>query len=170
MNMLTHVSTLLADVQRASVTLAEMRDEEFAIVITMVTFAVVMLAISLAVQIVVCILLIKSYQVVPDEHKRISTGKIWLLLIPFFNLYWVFVVFLRIPESYQSYFASVGRADEFGDCGYNLGKWYAICVLCSIVPCVNYAAGPAALVLLVLFLVKMFGLKAKVAAPATAAS
>ena len=45
-----------------------------------------------------------------------------------FNLVWVFIVFQRVPESYQRYFASVGRNDV-GDCGKSIGLWYAICVV-----------------------------------------
>ena len=85
-------------------------------------------------------------------------GLVWLLMIPLVPLVWNFFVYLRLPESYQSYFASVGRTDV-GDCGRGIGQWYAICFLACAVPCVNYVAGPAALVLLIIFLVKVMGLK-----------
>jgi hypothetical protein len=81
-------------------------------------------------------------------------GKVWLMMIPFFNLYWVFPVFLGLSESYQAAFAARGRTDV-GDCGRQLALWYCISVAAFIVPCLNYIAGPAALVLLIIYLSKM---------------
>jgi hypothetical protein len=46
-----------------------------------------------------------------------------------------------------------------GDCGKGIGLWYAICAVCCIIPCLNYVAGPAALVLLIIYLVKVMDLK-----------
>ena len=75
-----------------------------------------------------------------------------------FNLVWVFFVFPKLGKSYQSYFAEQGRTD-LGDCGEKIGLWYAICAVLGCIPCVNYIAGPAALVLLIVFLVKALTLK-----------
>jgi hypothetical protein len=114
----------------------------------------------------ICYMLYISLQAVPPEHRKMSPGQIWLLLIPLFNLGWNFVVFQRIPESYQSFFYSRGRTDV-GDGGKQIGLWYAICAVCGIVPCLNYIAGPAALVLLIIFLVKVMSLRGQ--APQVAA-
>ena len=55
---------------------------------------------------------------------------------------------------------------DVGDAGRGMGLAYAICAACSIVPCVGIFAGLAALVLLIIFLVKIYGLKAQIGAPA----
>ena len=122
---------------------------------------VVMVAIS----IFICLLIYLPYKDVPAEHQKMAPGLVFLLLIPFFNIIWNFIVFLRIPESFQSAFAAQGRTDV-GDCGRQIGLWYAICGVAAIVPCVNYVAGPAALVLFIIFLVKIWGLKGQLAATA----
>ena len=114
-----------------------------------------------AITVLIVWLIYSAQKVIPPQHRRIEPGMIWLLLIPLFNLVWNFFVFLRVPESYQSYFASIGRHDV-GDCGRNLGLWYAICVICSIIPVIGMIAGLASLVLLILFLVKITGLKKQV--------
>lgn len=83
---------------------------------------------------------------------------VWLLLIPLFNLIWNFFVYQKLPDSYKSYFSSQGRTDV-SDCGKGIGLAYAISAAACIVPCLNYLAVPAALVLLIIFLVKAMGLK-----------
>jgi hypothetical protein len=102
-----------------------------------------------------------SLKAVPPEHRRMPPEQVWLLLIPLFNLVWNFFVFQRLPESYQSYFYSRGRTDV-GDAGKGIGLAYAICAVCGFVPCLNYAAVPAALILLIIFLVKVMSYRAQV--------
>jgi hypothetical protein len=132
--------------------------ETAALVAAMMTVVGIFLLIGLAIAIVVCAILYSAQKRVPVEHRKIEPLMIWLLLIPLFNIVWNFFVYLRIPESYQSYFHSQGRTDV-GDCGRGIGLWLSICYLATIIPCVNYIAGPAALVLLIIFLVKITGLK-----------
>ncbi len=129
--------------------------------IVMLVFLMVILLISLAITIAICLMLHMVQSRVPVEHQKISPPAIWLLLIPLFGLVWNFFVFQRIPESYKSYFDSVGDT-SVGDCGKAVGLWFAICAACSIVPCLNYIAGPASLVLLIIFLVKVFGFRGKI--------
>ena len=128
-------------------------------------FLFVILAIALAVAIVIIILLSGCLKVIPPEHRLMEPGMVWLLLIPLFNLVWMFFVYIRIPRSYQRYFAAQGRT-EFGDCGEQLGLWTAICAVASMVPIpvLNMLVSLASLVLLILFLVKVVGLKKHVTA------
>jgi hypothetical protein len=133
----------------------------------MLTIMGVAILISLAISLVICFLLYSVQKRVPAEHREIEPGLVWLLLIPLFNIIWNFFVFLRIPESYQNYFRAQGRVDT-GDCGRGVGLALAICGVCSMVPCVNYIAGPAYLVLLIIFLVKAWDLRSRI--PATAAA
>ena len=123
--------------------------------------AIVGLIVMLAINAVVCWLVSSSLAKVPAEHRKMEPGKVWLLMIPCFSLVWNFFVFQRVPESFQSYFASIGRQD-LGDCGKQIGLWYAICGACSVVPFLNYLAGPAGLVLLILNLVKFNQLKSEI--------
>ncbi len=129
-----------------------------AILIALGLAFVLSIAIGLAINIVICIMLHKCLLQIPAEHRKMEVWHIWLLMIPLFGLGWNFFVYLRLPESYQSYFAEQGQTDV-GDCGRNLGMWYAICGVAILAPCVNTAAGPAALVLLIMFHVKTFELR-----------
>jgi hypothetical protein len=125
------------------------------------------LLIMFAISIVICAMLYVAQKRVPPEHQQIEPLTIWLLLIPIFNLVWNFFVFRKIPQSYRSYFNSQGRTDV-GDCGEQIGLWYSICMVGSIIPCLNYVAGPAALVLLIIFLVKIYGLRGQIPEAAVA--
>lgn len=127
------------------------------VVLTTIFLAV---AVIVAVSLVVCFLLYNVQKEIPEPHQKITPASIFLLVIPLFNLVWGFFVFQRMPESFQSYFSEHGRTDV-GDCGKGIGLALAIVYACSIIPCLNYVAGPATLVLLIIFIVKMYELKGK---------
>jgi hypothetical protein len=133
---------------------------------TGVTLVVVLLAFGamvlfLGITGLICYLAGSALKAIPEEHRKMDPAMVWLLMIPCFGVIWNFFVFQRIPASFQSYFASQGRTDV-GDCGKTLGLWYAIICILSAVPGVSMIAGPAALVLLILNLVKYSELKKKV--------
>jgi hypothetical protein len=123
------------------------------------TIMCVGLVIGIGIQAVVAWLVSDSLSKVPPEYRQnITPGQVWLLLIPLFGIVWNFFVYQRIPDSFRAYFESTGRPQP-GDYGKQLGLWYSISVCCCIVPCVNYIAGPAALVLLIILIVKFVGYK-----------
>jgi len=136
-------------------------DEIAAIMATFFIVLMFFLLITLGINILICVLLYMCQSRIPQEHRSLEPGLIFLLLIPLFNVIWNYFVFQRIPDSFRRFFAAHGVTDV-GDCGRGVGLWFAICVTASIIPCVNYLAGPAALVLLIIFLIKAFELKARV--------
>jgi hypothetical protein len=92
--------------------------------------------------------------VIPAEHqKNMTPGQVWLLVIPVFGLVWNFFVYHRVALSFQAYFESNGRPQP-GDYGKQMGLIYSILAACSIVPCVGSLAGIAALVIVILLIVK----------------
>jgi hypothetical protein len=126
----------------------------------------IIIAIALAVFIFVLWFLSSALAAVPQQYRDMESARVWLLLIPLFNLIWMFLVTGRISSSYQRYFAAQGIT-TYGDCGAAIGMWCCICALLCFIPCVNIIAGPAFLILLIIFLVKISGMKKQVgAAPA----
>ncbi len=119
----------------------------------------------LAVYIVILYLLFSCYQRIPAQHRQMEPWQVWLLLIPFFNIVWNFFVFPRLAKSYQSYFAEQGRTDV-GDCGEQIGLWYAILgaagLVAGFVPCLGPIVGLTSLILLIIFLVKALTLKGQI--------
>jgi hypothetical protein len=141
------------------------RPDEFLKVMLAVYGFVIAVAIAavFVIRAVTCWLLWAPLATLPEHCREMQPWQVWLMMIPCFDLVWTFFVSQRVSQSFRNYFAETGRT-EFGDCGAQIGLWWSICLACSIIPCVNYIAGPAQLVLLIIFLVKIWGLKAEVAA------
>ena len=123
-----------------------------------VAFLGVAIVIGLAIAVLICWLIYAPLKTIPAQYRVMEPGMVWLLLIPCFNLVWNFFVYLRIPDSFNAFFQAHQRT-EFGDCGRGLGLAYAICAACSIVPLINYLAGPASLVLAIIVIVKFWTMK-----------
>jgi len=102
---------------------------------------------------------------IPAEYRRQEPNMVWLALIPIFNLFWMFMVFPKVAESYQAYFQAQGVTDV-GDCGRQIALWMCICVVASIVPFLNCLAFPVSLVLLIMTMVKFSDLNKRVSAAA----
>jgi len=141
-------------------------------IFTAFALAGMILLVMIAIYVVVCALLHALYKAVPEQHRQLSTGLVWLLLIPFWNLIWNFFVFPKLSRSYQTWFEAKGDTSK-GTCNSELAWTFAILCACSIVlgfiPCVAQLAGVAALVILIIYLVKMFSLKNEAIATAAAA-
>ena len=111
--------------------------------------------------IVVIFLLYQDFERIPRGFRKLEPGLVWLLLVPCFHLVWNFFVFPRLSDSFKAYFNSVGDT-SVGNCGHDLGFGYAICTAVSLIPFVGCLTGIAALVLLILFLVKANELKNRI--------
>ena len=124
-------------------------------------FLLIAILIGLAVSIVICLIITKCFQRIPREHRQMEPGMVWLLLIPCFNLVWNFFVWIRLANSYKSYFSAAGVTDV-GDCGYTINLAYCIATVCCLVPCLNYLAAIVSLILLILRLIKANELKNRI--------
>jgi hypothetical protein len=140
----------------------DMGPAEIAIVLV---FYGVVFAVVIAIQVVICFLLFTLLKAVPQQFRSMEPGMVWLILIPLFNIVWIFFVYIGISKSYQNYFRSLGRYDV-GDCGESLGLWYCICTCLSIIPCVGPIAGVIGFVLMIIYFVRLFGLKGQIQAGA----
>jgi hypothetical protein len=121
----------------------------------------VILVVAIAIMVFICYLLYQLYLAIPEKHRAMEPAKVWLLLIPCFNIVWIFWVYPGLAKSFKSYFDSASDT-TVGDCGEKLALWYCICTVCSVIPCVGAISGLASLVLLILFLIKAHELKSKI--------
>lgn len=109
---------------------------------------------SLAVQLVVCWFLYKAADGLPEPHRsEVGPGQAFLLLIPLFSLVWLFIYPKKLSQAYQTCFA--GYQSQTDDCGEQLGLYWAISSVCCVIPCVNAFAGIAAIVLTIIYLIKV---------------
>lgn len=88
----------------------------------------------------------KDLSAVPEQFRELQPGMVWLLLVPIVQLVMIFLVGIKIPQSYRKYFNSIGRTDV-GDCGESLGLWMGIT---TVIGC-----SPVALVLMIMLLMKL---------------
>jgi len=98
---------------------------------------------------------------VPPLHRKQKPGLAFLLLIPFFSLVWAFFVHPKVAESIKGYYLAQGDS-TVGDCGASLALWFCICSACAFIPFLGKIAGVAALVLMIIFYVKAFGLSSRI--------
>ena len=126
------------------------------VIILLLIFGV-MIAIACA----VCAMFMTLYSACPPAYRRMSPGQVWLMLIPCFGYVWTFFVVLRLSDSYKDYFASQNQYDV-GTCNRGIGLAYAICSACGIIPYLGSCIALAGLVLMIIYLVQMFGLRRRI--------
>ena len=120
----------------------------------------------LGILVLILYLLYDAQRAIPPEYRHVEPAQVWLLLIPLFNLVWNFFVYPQIADSYRSYFYSRGRFDV-GDAGKSVGLWFSICSASSIIPCVGFIPALIGLILLIVFLIRIYGLKSQLPQLAT---
>jgi len=122
---------------------------------------IVALVIGLAIAAFICWLLVGNYRRIPEPFRVMDPAKVWFLLIPCAPLIWNFWVFPGLSRSFKAYFDSVNDT-TVGDCNEKIGLWYSIACATSVIPCVGYITGVAALVLLIVYLIKANELKNRI--------
>jgi hypothetical protein len=103
--------------------------------------------------VVLLMFIYRMWEAIQDGHARMTPGQAaGFYLIPFFNLYWMFPVYHGFAQDYNKYIArrqlNLPRLDE------QLFLYHPIAILCSVVPFVGGLASIAAIVLLVIIIVK----------------
>lgn len=125
----------------------------------------VALVFVLAIYALVAWLLYRPYSKLPAEYQQLGPGLVWLFVIPIFNLFWMFVLAIKLPASFKAYFEAAGD-DSIGDAGKGIGLACAICFVAGLViPFV----GLAGLVLLIIFIVKLWGMAGRIQTPGAVA-
>ena len=75
----------------------------------------------------------KTLKLVAPENRLMSPNQAWLLVIPFFNIYWNFLVASRVADSLTNEFYDRKIAEEENP-GRVAGMWYAWLFLLSNIP------------------------------------
>ena len=101
----------------------------------------------------------RTLAAVKPENRSMAPGQVWMILIPAFGIVWMFFVVERIGTSVRKEFDDLGITHPEAKPAYGVGLTMAILMACCAVPFVNFLAGPAALVLWIIYWVKVAGLK-----------
>lgn len=130
--------------------------------------AMLALLICVAISAVICYFVYTLFKAVPAQFRQMDPALVWLLLIPVFGFVWNFFVFPKLSKSYELALQAKGDSSA-GDCNAGLALAYAVCsavvAVCMFLrtPCLITPVAIAALVILIIYLVKMFDLKARLA-------
>jgi hypothetical protein len=117
---------------------------------------------SLAIAIAIILFLQGCYRAIPEAHRKMDPGLVWLLLIPLFNLVWMFFVFIRLAKSFGEAYAAQNRQVDTGE---KMALAFCVCFVAGAIPFVGCIATPASLVLLVLVLLRFNQLKKELGQP-----
>lgn len=117
----------------------------------------VALAIGLVPMILYLLTLQKLMNRVAPENREMTPGQVWLLLIPIFSIIWMFILVGKIGDSLAKEFKARGISDPEERPGYKTGMWYAGLSVASIIPFLGNLAAIGALVLWIMYWVKMHG-------------
>ena len=134
-------------------------------------FAVAFLFVLLAAWYIPLIFFLISLQGVlrniAPKNRTLSPGLVWLDLIPVFNLAWNFVLVIQVSQALKREAEERGLKDV-GDCGYGLGLAMSILWIFVFIPFLGGLTWVAALVLWILYWVKVVEIKDRLARLQTA--
>lgn len=101
--------------------------------------------------------------------RTMEPGMVWLCLIPLFSLIWNFFVVMALGKSLSNEFARRGIASPEPLPGQPIGLGMSICLCCGIIPVLNLLTSVAALVLWIMYWVKIANYSAMLGELPTAA-
>jgi hypothetical protein len=87
--------------------------------------------------------------------RTMDPAMVWLCLIPLFHFIWNFFVVMALGRSLGNEFARRGIPRDEMLPGQSIGLAMSICACCGIIPIINFLAGPAALVLWIIYWIKI---------------
>jgi hypothetical protein len=102
---------------------------------------------------------------VPEDKREMSPGLAWLLLIPLFNIIWIFIVVSKLTQSFRALKAA-GQLRTPTDASNGVGLAYAILsvltVLVGWVPFIGWIIALAAFVLWIIYWVGVVGARREI--------
>ncbi len=132
--------------------------EEFAVAI--IAVIAVIAIVSIGVGILVLMVLYNALNRLPEQFRQMPPGQVFLMLIPLFNMVWLFFVVMKTSNSYRAFYEHYGV--DRGDCSYGIGLAWAICSASGIVPYLGFLGSLGALVLMIIYLIQVTGYKNEV--------
>lgn len=96
-------------------------------------FTLIFLAIFLVIAILYLLNLQNTLKAASPENRKMPPVNVWLLLIPLFNFYWMFVVVKRISETIAAEYESKGQALSNAKPTYSVGMAMAVLTVINAV-------------------------------------
>ena len=118
-------------------------------------FAFFLFAGILVVGILYLMSLQKALDAVSPDNRQMPSGQVWLLLIPLFNLGWIFYVVAKIADSFRAEYERLNLPSREERPSYGIGLANAILGVCSLLPIIGGLAGLAGFVCWIIYWVKV---------------
>ena len=96
----------------------------------------------------------KLFNKCDSKNKMMDGGLVWLLLIPIFNIGWLFYVIIKLRDTLKAEFKSREIENNDPEFSFSIGLAYAITTVCSIVPFFGMFCSLAAFILWIVFWTK----------------
>ena len=84
---------------------------------------------------------------VQPENRDLTPGSVWLLLVPLFNIVWIFIMNNRLSSSLHNEFEARGIATYVDRPTYGYGLWYGILTVFSLVMNLVFQASAGAAIM-----------------------
>jgi hypothetical protein len=133
-----------------------------------IIFFVVAICISIVIGIFYCLTLQKALSRCSPQNRTLSSGLVWLYLIPVFNLIWHFVIVINLAKSLHAEFVMRNIAEEQSP-GQGVGL--ATCILNAVgiftgfIPFVGWVVGVAGFICWIIYWIKIAGFSSRIAQP-----
>jgi divalent metal cation (Fe/Co/Zn/Cd) transporter len=95
----------------------------------LVVAVIMLIAILSAAGALVSFLFTMTFFRIPEEHRKMALGQVWLICVPVFGVFWLYYTTRKLAESFDSFFLSAKATDEAGhrlydiecpDCDYGI--------------------------------------------------
>lgn len=118
-------------------------------------FVLMIIGLSLLPKIFFLLTLHRTFDEISLKNRRMQSGEVWLLLIPIFDMIWIFFVVQKMAESLEVEFKD--RNIECGELkpSYNIGLTYAILKACTVIPFLGILTSLGTLITLIIYWIKI---------------
>lgn len=127
--------------------------------ITMLFVGLAVIAIFILVKVFYLLTLQKTLEQVAPERREMTTGQVWLELIPLFGIVWQFFNVNRVMRSVENEFKARDMSYYEISGTTNLGKASCILSCCGIIPIIGGLIRLASIICWIIFWVKTSNLK-----------
>jgi len=138
---------------------------DFAVISALGGLAIVFFLIWLIPTIFFLLTLQKALTRVATERRTMNPPMVWLSLIPFFNVIWNFMVVNALSKSLGAELTARNIPHE-AEPGKTMGLVWAGVTAACLIPGLNVLLGIPALILWIMYWVKIAGFSGKIAGPA----
>lgn len=97
----------------------------------------------------------KTLHAISIENRLMQPGQVWLLLIPIFNIVWIFITVNRIADSIKNECSRLSIPATESRPTYGIGLVMCILWICGFIPVVGMIASLAGLICWIIYWVKV---------------